>query len=99
MYMGRSVSCFSHVTGVSVVSVHHFWFINHLPLGELLMDPQKLQTLQSLLSIGNNDLEVAGADLIKAKAVEARTNAATTAQNAGITDAKVLTWIYTGKYS
>ena len=99
MYMGRSVSCFSHVTGVSVVSVHHFWFIDHLPLGELLMDPQKLQTLQSLLSIGNNDLEVAGADLIKAKAVEARTNAATTAQNAGITDAKVLTWIYTGKYS
>ena len=63
------------------------------------MDPQKLQTLQSLLSIGNNDLEVAGADLIKAKAVEARTNAATTAQNAGITDAKVLTWIFTGKYA
>ena len=63
------------------------------------MDPQKLQTLQSLLSIGNNDLEVAGADLIKAKAVEARTNAATTAQNACISNATAPTEIYTGKYS
>ena len=97
--MDREVSCFSHVTGVTVVSINHFWFITHLPVGELLMGPQKLQTLQSLLSIGNNDLEVAGADLIKAKAVEARTSAATTAQNAGITDAKILTWIFTGKYA
>ena len=62
------------------------------------MNPQTMQLLQMFGGIGGNDLDNSVAEMINAKAVETRTAAAVKAQEASITDPKMVKYIFTGKY-
>ena len=59
---------------------------------------EKLKSIQGLLGMGDEEFDKAIAELIKSKSVEVRVAAAVKAQEAGITDAKIMKWIFTGKY-
>jgi hypothetical protein len=84
--------------GVVVVSINSIFGSNvNSTLGDV-MDPNKLATLQQLMSIGNDEFDKSAAEFIRSKAVETRTQAALAVQNANITDPKIQAWVFTGKF-
>jgi hypothetical protein len=62
------------------------------------MNPQSMQLLQALGVLGGNELDNAVSGMLKAKTEEIRIGIATKAQEANITDPKMVKYIFTGKY-